>query len=128
VPIFIERGLRGEPLTVYGDGHQTRDFVYVEDVAEAVFRAACSPRTGVFNVGTARAEEILALANTIVKLTGGGPAHRFEPLRPGDVRSSTADVSRIAAALDWRSEWSLERGLQATLEWYRKQAVAAGRR
>ncbi len=119
VPIFMERGLRGEAFTVYGDGHQTRDFVFVEDVAQAVLRAAESPVTGVYNVGTGKAIEILELADTIQRLTGGGSPHRFEPLRPGDVRSSTADVSRVTAALDWKPACSLDEGLATTLDWYR---------
>jgi UDP-glucose 4-epimerase len=127
VPIFMERGLRGETLTVYGDGHQTRDFVYVDDVAEAVVRAAESPRSGVFNVGTGQAVEVLELADAIAALTGGPAAHRFEPLRPGDVRSSTADVRRMGEALDWKPAWSLREGLAATLEWYRRRVDPAPR-
>ncbi len=129
VPIFMERGLRGETFTVFGDGRQTRDFVFVEDVAAAVLRAAESDATGVYNVGTGQAIEILELADTIQRLTGGKGAHRFEPLRPGDVRSSTADIARVTAALDWRPAWQLEKGLAATLEWYRGRArgeAAAG--
>ena len=121
VPIFAERGLRGEPLTLYGDGHQTRDFVFVEDVAEAVLRAGASPRSGVFNVGSGQAIEILELADTIVGLTGGDPEHRFEAPRPGDVRSSTADVRRVAEALEWKPSRSLAEGLAATLDGYRGQ-------
>jgi UDP-glucose 4-epimerase len=121
VPIFMQRGLRGEPLTIYGDGHQTRDFVFVGDVAAAVFQAAQSAETGVYNVGTGQPVEVLELANTIVKLTGGTGSHRFEALRPGDVRSSTADVTRIEKVLGWRPADSLEQGLRETLEWYRQR-------
>ena len=121
VPIFLQRGLRGETLTVYGDGHQTRDFVFVEDVADAVFRAALAPATGVFNVGSGEPTEILTLADEIAKLTGGPPGHRFEPLRPGDVRSSTADVARVAAALGWHAQTGLARGLARSLDWYRRE-------
>jgi UDP-glucose 4-epimerase len=121
VPIFMQRGLRGEPLTIYGDGRQTRDFVYVADVAAAVFQAAQSSETGVYNVGTGEPVEVLELANTIVKLTEGSGSHRFEALRPGDVRSSTADVARIEKVLGWRPARGLERGLRETLEWYRER-------
>jgi UDP-glucose 4-epimerase len=121
VPIFMQRGLRREPLTIYGDGHQTRDFVFVGDVAAAVFQAAESAETGVYNVGTGQPVEVLELANTIVKLTEGTGEHRFEVLRPGDVRSSTADVTRIEKTLGWRAAHSLEQGLNETLAWYRQQ-------
>ena len=122
VPIFMERGLRGETLTVYGDGKQTRDFVHVEDVAEAVVRAAEAEQSGVFNVGTGEGIGIRALADNIAELTGGPAAHRFEPRRAGDVQSSTADVSAIREALDWKPEKTLRDGLSSTLEWYRGRA------
>jgi UDP-glucose 4-epimerase len=126
VPIFMERGLRGETLTIYGDGRQTRDFVFVDDVAEAVVRAAESPASGVFNVGTGRASEILELARVIARLSGGRSGERFEPPRPGDVRSSTADVARAQAALAWKPRCDLEQGLAATLAWYRQRHAAEG--
>jgi UDP-glucose 4-epimerase len=120
VPIFLQRGLRGETLTVYGDGRQTRDFIFVEDVAECVLRAAQAPATGVFNVGSGVATEILTLADEIAKATGGPASHRFEALRPGDVRSSTADVARVSAALGWRARTGLPEGLARTLDWWRE--------
>ncbi len=120
VPIFMELGLRGEPLTIYGDGHQTRDFVYVSDVAEAVVLAAASERTGVYNVGSGCPVEILDLANLIASLTGGPTAHHFAPPRPGDVRSSLALVTRIREALDWSPSCSLEQGLIDTVKWYQR--------
>jgi UDP-glucose 4-epimerase len=119
VPIFMERGLRGEAIEIYGDGRQTRDFVFVADVAEAVLCAAQASRGGVYNVGTGHAIEILALADAIVGLTGSRAPHRFAPPRPGDVRASTADVTGIAEALGWSPTCSLDAGLRRTLDWYR---------
>lgn len=124
IPIFLERGLRGQALTVYGDGRQTRDFVFVEDVAEAVARAAEVDAVGVFNVGTGVAIDILELADAIVKLTGGDAGHRFEPLRAGDVRSSTAEIARVAEALDWKPARSLAEGLALTLDWWRERLAS----
>jgi len=121
VPIFIERGLREEGLTVFGDGHQTRDFVHVEDVAEAVVRAAEAPASGVYNVGTGQEIEILELADVIAELTGGPRDHHFEPRRAGDVRSSTADVSQVKKELDWKARRSLREGLASTVDWYRSR-------
>ena len=128
VPIFAERGLRGDRLTIYGDGQQTRDFVFVADVAEAIFRAGTGEAAGVFNVGTGRQISVLELADTLAKLTGGPADHAFEAPRAGDVRSSTADVSQTRKALGWEPGWSLERGLAATVDWYREKlgADAAG--
>jgi UDP-glucose 4-epimerase len=124
IPIFIERSLAGRTLTIYGDGHQTRDFVYVTDVAEAIFRCAVGKAQGVLNVGTGVPIEVRNLADRIAALTGADREYRFEPLRLGDVRSSTADVARSAAALGWVPDCPLEKGLAETLAWWR---TAAGR-
>jgi len=121
VPIFIERALRGEPVTIYGDGRQTRDFVFVADVAEAVLRAARSPASGVFNIGTGEAREILGLADEIARLTGSATPHRFAASRAGDVRASSADASRARQTLGWSPAHSLSQGLAETLAWYRER-------
>ena len=122
VPIFIERGLAGEASTINGDGSQTRDFVYVEDVANAVVTAAQSDHTGVYNVGTGRPISILELADTIAELTGCSESHRFAERRAGDLRASTADTSRIREDLAWRAAYSLQQGLRETLSWYRSRS------
>jgi UDP-glucose 4-epimerase len=119
VPIFLERALRGLPLTIYGDGQQTRDFVYVADVAEAVARAALSDATGVANVGTGIAQSILGLADTVARLAPHRVPHRFAPPRPGDVRASSADVARARQLLGFSAATPLAQGLEATLAWYR---------
>ena len=124
VPIFIERALRGEALTVYGDGLQTRDFVYVGDVAEAVLRAALSPATGAINVGTGVAQAIRGLADAVAAAVGHGVPHRFAPSRPGDVRASLADVSRARRLLGWEPAHALADGLAHTLAWYRARSAA----
>jgi UDP-glucose 4-epimerase len=124
VPIFVERALRGEALTVYGDGLQTRDFVYVADVADAVLRAALCPATGAMNVGTGVAQEIRGLADAVARRVGHAVPHRFAPSRRGDVRASTADVSRARRLLDWAPAHSLEDGLALTIDWYRARAAA----
>ena len=124
VPIFIERALRGEALSIYGDGLQTRDFVYVADVAEAVLRAARSPATGVMNVGTGVAQEILGLADAVARQVGHGVPHRFAASRQGDVRASTADVARAQRLLGWTPTRALADGLALTIAWYRARPPA----
>jgi UDP-glucose 4-epimerase len=124
VPIFIERALRGEPLTIYGDGRQTRDFVFVADVAEAVLRAAQGSENGVFNVGTGEAQAILDLADEIARLTGHALPHHFAPSRTGDVRASSADASRARQALGWSPAHPLAQGLAETLAWTRGRRSA----
>ncbi|MBW2269001.1 MAG: NAD-dependent epimerase/dehydratase family protein [Deltaproteobacteria bacterium] len=119
VPNFMRAALAGEALSVFGDGRQSRDFVHVADVAEAVFQAAHRDATGVLNVGTGSRTEIAHLAQTIARLAGQGAELRFESARPGDMRSATADVTRVAAALGWRAAHGIEQGLAETLVWWR---------
>lgn len=122
VPNFIQAALSGDPLTIYGDGQQSRDFIYVADVAEAVFQAAQREANGVFNVGTGTATRIAPLAETIASLVGEGADVRYEAARVGDVRAVHADVAHISAALDWRATQPLEAGLAETLNWWRSQS------
>jgi len=99
VPIFIHRALHNEPITIYGDGEQTRDFVFVRDIARAnAFFATESPLTGVFNVARGGALSIGELAEQIVSLTGSKSGIIYGPERPGDVRHSTASLEKLAAA------------------------------
>ncbi len=118
VPIFFERGLADEPVTIYGDGLQTRDFVHVRDVAEAVYRAATGEATGVLNVGTGVPVTIEHLARAIAALTSDRDDFAYEPPRPGDVRSSTAEIGRMSSALRWEPSIALEEGLADTRAWY----------
>jgi len=119
IPIFLKRCLADQSLTIYGDGRQTRDFVQVRDVAEAITRAALSSESGVFNVGTAEAIEIRTLALRIGLLTGREQPLLYEPSRPGDVQSSTADIGRIHKALGWSPGVALDDGLVETLDWWK---------
>jgi UDP-glucose 4-epimerase len=99
VPIFIHQALRNEPITIYGDGTQTRDFISVRDVARAnAFFATESQATGVFNVARGGALSILDLARRIVRLTGSRSQILHAAERPGDVRHSTASLEKLTAA------------------------------
>ncbi len=114
---FLEMLRDGRPLRIEGDGKQTRDFVYVEDVARAVVLALESDETGVYNVGTGREISILDLARMLSDLTGRDTGLEFAPPRPGDIRRSRADISRIRK-LGWMPAISLEEGLKRTVEWF----------
>jgi UDP-glucose 4-epimerase len=99
VPIFIHRALRNEPITIHGDGFQTRDFISVRDVARAnAFFVTESPLTGVFNVARGGSLSIRDLAERIVKLTGSTSRIVHGPERAGDVRHSTASLDKLTAA------------------------------
>ena len=119
ISIFIKRALAGEPLVIYGDGKQTRDFIYVKDVVKANLLVAESKRANgrVFNVATGKQTSILELAMKIVEITGGTSSIIFDKPRPGDIRHSLADITEIRK-LGFEPEWSLEEGLKKTVEWY----------
>jgi len=119
VPIFIRQALANEPLTVFGDGGQTRDFVSVHDVVAANVFASTQPGlTGVFNVGYGAKISILDLARRIIAMTGSRSTIRYEPERPGDVRHSRADIVRLLAA-GFQPIGSLDRGIEETIAHFR---------
>jgi UDP-glucose 4-epimerase len=115
IAIYLERMANGEDTTIYGDGEQTRDFVYVGDVVSAVL-AAAEHGGGVYNVGTGIETSVNELHAACARVAGSGGAPRYEPARPGDIRRSVIDSSRAAQELGWRPEHSLEDGLRATWE------------
>jgi len=125
VPIFIRRALSGQPITIHGDGGQTRDFVFVKDVVAAnIFAASTAGLTGVFNVGYGGSVTIRELAERIVGRTGGASAIEHAEPRAGDVRHSRASADKLRAA-GWTPGHDLESGLAETLEWYRTHADPA---
>lgn len=125
VPIFIRQALAGQPLTIFGDGGQTRDFVYVQDVVAAnVFAASQPSLTGVFNVGYGGQLSILDLARRILAATGSSSTIRHAPARPGDVRHSCASIDKLRAA-GFRPSASLESGLAATIAHFREKSACA---
>jgi len=115
VPIFIDRAIKNREITIYGDGEQTRDFIYVKDVVAANVLAAESAAPGVYNVACGRKITINDLAKTIIALTNSSSTIRHVPERAGDVKHSQADISR-ARAFGFRPCCSLEDGLKATVE------------
>lgn len=115
VAIFAER-LRSElPIHINGSGDQSRDFVHVADVVEALLLMARSRRNGTWNVGTGRATSILELLRTMEQKIGPAVEVRHDPSRPGDVRHSRLSVEKIRNDLGWRPEKDLASGLADTL-------------
>ena len=114
-PIFIHRALRNEPITIYGDGAQTRDFISVGDIARAnAFFATESPVTGVYNVARGSSLSILELAKTIVRLTRSKSKIIHAAPRPGDVRHSTASLEKLLSA-GFKPEVNFDSGLRETI-------------
>lgn len=121
IPRLVTRALAGEDLVIYGDGLQTRDFVFVGDIASGLVHLESRPDlTGVFNLGLGVATSVTDLAGSILRLTGSRSRLRHEPARPGEIRHSVASVDRIRST-GWSPGWGLDEGLDATVEWYRRQ-------
>lgn len=121
VPIFIEKAVKGEDITVYGDGEQTRDFIYVKDIVGAlVFAATTDGVHGTFNAGYGGQITINDLANNILASADSTSKLLHGPERAGDVKHSRASSEKLRAA-GWKPQYSLEEGLSATFEFFEKK-------
>jgi UDP-glucose 4-epimerase len=115
IAIFCGRLLAGERPTVFGDGLQTRDYVYVGDVVEANLAAADSGADGAFNIGTGEPTTVLDLVEALRPQADDGFEPEYAPERPGEVRNIHLDCARAEAELGWRAATGLEQGLERTL-------------
>jgi UDP-glucuronate decarboxylase len=118
---FIVQALRGEPLTVFGDGLQTRAFCYVDDLIDGMVRMMRSERgvTGPINLGNPGEFTMIRLAETVLRLVGGHSQIVFKPLPSDDPRQRQPDISAAVATLGWRPKVELEDGLRATIDYFR---------
>lgn len=119
VSIFGGRMLRGEPVTIYGDGLQSRDFVFVDDVVDAFVRAMGAGDGLRLNIGTGQRTSVQQLFDTLATIIGYEQAAAYAPERPGELRHIALDTSAAAAALGWKPWTGLTEGLSATVEWLR---------
>jgi UDP-glucose 4-epimerase len=130
VAIFCGRLLEGRALTIFGDGTQTRDYVYVADVADATFRAATRPvpkpgRLDVraFNIGTGVGTSVTTLAELLSRAAGQAPKLEYAPRRPGEQQDSVLNVAKAGRELEWRPAVTLEVGLARSYEWFAARAA-----
>ncbi len=114
VAIFLDRLRDGRETEIFGDGGQTRDFVYAGDVAQAFLAAAAADGAGVYNVGTGVPTSVLDLHRLCVETAGSDREPRLAPERPGDIRHSVLDPARAARDLGWRAGTTLAAGLART--------------
>jgi len=118
VPIFIDKAVKNEPITIFGDGEQTRDFIYVKDIVAAnVFLAMNDTEPGFFNVAYGQRLAIHDLAEKIIELTGSSSTIEYAPEGAGDVKHSMASLDKITAA-GFEPASSLEDGLAATIQFF----------
>ena len=126
IPTFIRQALRGEPLTVAGDGLQTRSVCYVDDLVEGIVRLARSPLAGPVNIGNPQELTVLALAERIRDLVGSGSPVEFVPRPQDDPTVRQPDITLAREQLGWEPGVPLDEGLKTTISWIR-DAVGGGR-
>ncbi len=125
IPNFMKQALRGEELTVYGDGSQTRSFCYVSDEIEGILRLSRSQEHEPVNIGNPNEFTILECARRVLAVTGSKSKLRFEPLPQDDPKQRRPDISRARNLLGWEPKIDLETGLKLSLDYFR-QAIADG--
>lgn len=126
IPLFITAMLRGQQPVVYGDGLQSRDFTYVDNVVQANLLAAEADGVSgqVFNIANGRSTDLLTLLAVLNRLLGTRIEPRFDPPRPGDVRESQADITRARRLLGYEPQVDFEEGLRRSIDYYRQLAAA----
>jgi len=122
VPNFVGQALRGEPLTVYGDGSQTRSFCYVDDLIEGIYHLLLSDEVEPVNLGNPAEMMILDFAHLVNRLTDNKAGIVYEDYRiPDDPQVRQPDISKARRVLNWEPRVDLEEGLQKTIEWFRER-------
>ena len=119
IPTFIRQALRGEPLTVYGDGSQTRSFTYVSDLIDGIWKLMNAPVNDPVNLGNPRELTLLELAKQILSISGSKSEIVYRPLPVDDPKVRQPDIGRARRLLKWEPTLAVEEGLRRTLEWYR---------
>jgi dTDP-glucose 4,6-dehydratase len=120
VPAFISQALRNEPLTVFGDGSQTRSFCYVSDLVEGIYRLLMSEETMPTNIGNPAEMTVLQFAERIRTLTGTSAPIEFHPLPEDDPKIRRPDITKARTLLGWEPVVPLDEGLARTIEYFRK--------
>ena len=118
IPNFFRQAIRGEEVTVYGYGSQTRSICYVDDLVEGIWRLLRSSHVGPVNIGSQAEVSMLHLAQQIIRLTGSSSEIVFKPLPPDDPKVRRPDTSLAERVLDWRPEVPVEEGLRRTRDYF----------
>jgi len=120
LPTFMSQALRGDPLTVYGDGSQTRAFCYVDDLVDGIYRLLMSDETEPVNIGNPDEITIKEFAEEIIEITGTGSSITYEELPSDDPQVRQPDISRARNILDWEPKVDRRDGLRRTLDYFEK--------
>lgn len=125
IPNFVPQALQGQPLTVYGDGSQTRSFCYVSDLVEGIYRLFNSDEVEPVNLGNPNEISILEFARLVNEMTGNDAGIVFKPLPKDDPRRRKPDISKAKRILGWEPVISLKEGLELTIEYFRGRIFPA---
>jgi dTDP-glucose 4,6-dehydratase len=125
VPTLVDQALNGKPLTVFGNGRQTRSFCYVSDMVEGLYRLASCTDPMPVNLGNPHEFTVLRFARIVKKLTGSRSPLRFEPLPEDDPKRRRPDIARASRLLRWRPKVELEPGLKLTIDSFRSKSCTA---
>ena len=121
IPTFIPQAMRGESITVFGDGSQTRSFCYVSDQVEGIYRLLMSDINEPVNIGNPEEKSILELTETILRITESKSEIVHRPLPVDDPKIRQPDITKANQELDWKPKVSLEEGLNITIDWFKKR-------
>jgi dTDP-glucose 4,6-dehydratase len=119
VPAFMSQALRGEDVTVFGDGKQTRSFTYISDLVDGIIRLMLSAENDPVNIGNPREMTIEEIARTIIRMTGAKSRIVYKPLPTDDPKVRQPDITRARTLLGWEPKVALEEGLVKTIEYFR---------
>jgi len=125
VPAFIDQALKTEPLTIFGDGSQTRSFCYVRDLVDGLYRLTLSDERYPVNLGNPQEMTILEFAERIRRLTGTKAPIEFKPLPEDDPKRRRPDITKAKGVLNWEPEVSLEDGLRETIAYFQQTGSPA---
>jgi dTDP-glucose 4,6-dehydratase len=123
LPTFMRQALRGNPLTVYGDGSQTRSFTFVDDLVEGIWRLSKSSYTDPVNIGNPQEVTILKFAKEIIELTDSNSEITFEELPKDDPQVRQPDIARAKEVLDWEPTFDRKEGLSQTLDYFKRKVL-----
>lgn len=124
VPAFIDQALRGEPLTVFGEGHQTRSFCYVEDLVDGIYRLLNSEEVEPVNIGNPSEMSVLEFAQKILELTGSASEITHKPLPVDDPKIRQPDITKAKSILGWSPRVPLDEGLESTIAYFKNLLAA----
>jgi dTDP-glucose 4,6-dehydratase len=124
IPAFVTQALTGQPLTVFGDGSQTRSFQYIDDLIEGIWRLMQAPVNDPVNIGNPHEMTLLELGKRILRLTGSQSEIVFRPLPVDDPKVRQPDITRARTLLGWEPRVDTDEGLRLTIEWFRRAGQA----